>query len=41
LGGKGAEDAPVRDAAIFGIFGGHINVTDGRHVLMQAPRSLL
>lgn len=27
----------MRDAAIFGIFGGHINVTDGRHVLMQAP----
>jgi arylsulfatase A-like enzyme len=28
-------DAPIRDAAIFGHFGGHVNVTDGRHVLMR------
>jgi arylsulfatase A-like enzyme len=26
-----------RPAALFGMFGGHLNVTDGQHVLMQAP----
>ncbi|WP_026508138.1 sulfatase [Butyrivibrio sp. MC2013] len=31
------EDVPVRDGALFGIFGGHINVTDGEHVYMRAP----
>ncbi|MEO0587594.1 MAG: sulfatase, partial [Planctomycetota bacterium] len=31
-----ADDAPVRDAAIFGSHGGHLNVTDGRHVYMRA-----
>ena len=30
-------DEPVREAAIFGIFGGHVNVTDGRYVYMRAP----
>jgi arylsulfatase A-like enzyme len=30
-------DAPVREAALFGIFGGHVNVTDGRYVYMRAP----
>jgi hypothetical protein len=29
----------VRQAAIFGIHGGHINVTDGRYVYMRAPAS--
>lgn len=28
---------PVREAALFGIFGGHINCTDGRYVYMRAP----
>jgi hypothetical protein len=32
-----AKDAPVRDAGLFGVFGGHINVTDGRYVYMRAP----
>jgi hypothetical protein len=27
----------VREAAIFGIFGGYVNVTDGRYVYMRAP----
>lgn len=30
-------DKPVRDAAIFGLFGSHVNVTDGRYVYMRAP----
>ncbi len=28
---------PIRDAALFGIHGGHVNVTDGRHVYLRAP----
>jgi len=32
-----ATDAPVREAALFGTFGGHVNVTDGRYVYMRAP----
>lgn len=32
-----ATDAPLRDAALFGVFGGHVNVTDGRYVYMRAP----
>src|SRR3954454_3877162 len=28
---------PVRDGALFGIHGGHVNVTDGRFVYMRAP----
>lgn len=27
--------APVREAALYGMFGGHINVTDGRYVYMR------
>lgn len=30
-----AHDAPVRNAAIFGIFSGQVNVTDGRYVYMR------
>lgn len=30
-----AKDEPVREAALFGIFGGHINCTDGRYVYMR------
>ncbi|WP_129843711.1 sulfatase [Streptomyces sp. RFCAC02] len=26
----------TREAALFGIFGGHVNITDGRHVYMRA-----
>ncbi len=32
-----ATDTPVREAGLFGIFGGHVNVTDGRYVYMRAP----
>lgn len=32
-----AADEPVRQAALFGIHGGHINCTDGRYVYMKAP----
>jgi arylsulfatase A-like enzyme len=28
-------DTPVREAALFGHFGGHVNVTDGRYVYMR------
>lgn len=30
-------DAPVREAGLFGQFGAHVNVTDGRYVYMRAP----
>lgn len=30
-------DTAIRAAGLFGIFGGHVNVTDGRHVYMRAP----
>lgn len=33
-----AEDKKVRDYALFGYFGGHVNITDGRHVYMHAPK---
>jgi len=28
--------APVRETALFGIFGGHVSITDGRYVYMRA-----
>lgn len=31
-----AEDAPVREAGLFGLFGAHVNCTDGRYVYMRA-----
>ena len=31
-----AEDRPIRRAGLFGNFGGHLNVTDGRFVYMRA-----
>jgi len=31
------DDRPVRQAALFGIHGGQVNVTDGRYVYMRAP----
>jgi arylsulfatase A-like enzyme len=30
-------DEPIRDAGLYGVFGGHVNVTDGRYVYMRAP----
>ena len=33
-----AADAKVREAGLFGIHGGHVNVTDGRYVYMRAPQ---
>ncbi len=32
-----ATDQPIREAGLFGIFGGHVNVTDGRYVYLRAP----
>ncbi|MBE3100933.1 MAG: sulfatase [Firmicutes bacterium] len=32
-------DAPIREAALYGIHGGHVNCTDGRYVYMRAPVS--
>jgi len=32
-----ATDASVRDAALFGLHGAHVNCTDGRYVYMRAP----
>jgi hypothetical protein len=34
-----ATGAPAREAGLFGIFGGHVNVTDGRYVYMRGPTS--
>lgn len=31
-------DTPVRQNALFGYFGGHINITDGNYVYMRSPR---
>ncbi|EFV0437491.1 sulfatase [Salmonella enterica] len=31
-------DEPVRDYALFGYLGGHINITDGEYVYMRCPR---
>ena len=32
-----ADDTPVRDVAMFGMHGGHVNATDGRYVYMRGP----
>ena len=32
-------DMPIRQAGLFGSFGHQVNVTDGRHVYMRAPRA--
>lgn len=37
LGATIESDAPVREAAIFGMHGAHVNVTDGRYVYLRAP----
>ena len=33
------DDTPVREACLYGIFGGQVNVTDGRYVYMRGPAS--
>ena len=33
-----AADRPVREAALFGLHGAHVNCTDGRYVYMRAPQ---
>lgn len=37
LAGAVASDEPVREAGLFGVHSGHVNVTDGRTVYMRAP----
>jgi arylsulfatase A-like enzyme len=32
-----ATDQPVRQAGLFGVHGGHVNITDGRYVYMRGP----
>ena len=32
------DDTPVREYALFGLHGGHVNITDGRYVYMRAPK---
>lgn len=32
-----SQNEPVREAALFGVFGGHVNCTDGRYIYMRAP----
>ncbi len=32
-----ATDSPVREAALFGLHGGHLNITDGRYVYWRGP----
>jgi arylsulfatase A-like enzyme len=39
LDGVIASDEPVRDAALFGMFGGPVNCTDGRYVYMRGVRA--
>ncbi|MFA6659782.1 MAG: hypothetical protein WCS25_08835, partial [Victivallaceae bacterium] len=34
-----ADNKPVREACLFGTFGGHVNCSDGRYVYMKAPCS--
>jgi arylsulfatase A-like enzyme len=37
LGETVADGRPVREAGLFGLFGGQLNVTDGRYVYMRGP----
>jgi arylsulfatase A-like enzyme len=37
LSGTIESDQPVRRAGLFGVHGGHVNVTDGRYVYMRGP----
>lgn len=36
LGGVISDDKPVRDYALYGVFGGHVNLSDSRHAYMRA-----
>jgi hypothetical protein len=36
-GDVGGGRAVIREAALFGVHGGHVNCTDGRYVYMRAP----
>ncbi|MGE9295618.1 MAG: sulfatase [Puniceicoccales bacterium] len=38
LGPVVADDTPIREFGIFGIFGGHVNITDGDYVYMRGPQ---
>ena len=40
LSGPIAQDASIRETALFGMFGVHVNCTDGRYVYMRAPVSM-
>lgn len=33
------DDCPVREYALFGLHGGHVNITDGQYVYMRAPKA--
>jgi arylsulfatase A-like enzyme len=35
-----AHNKAVRDACLFGVFGGHVNCSDGRYVYMKAPATV-
>ena len=37
LGQTIVDDTPVREAALYGVHGGHVNITDGRHAYMRGP----
>lgn len=37
LGAAIAENGPTRETALYGMFGGHVNITDGRYCYMRAP----
>ncbi|MEM7110842.1 MAG: sulfatase [Chloroflexota bacterium] len=39
LGQTIVDDTAVREAALFGIHGGHVNVVNGRYIYMRAPTS--
>lgn len=39
LGHPLADQSPARESALFGIHGGHVNVTDGRYVYMRSADS--
>ncbi len=32
-----SDDRPIREYAIFGVFSGHVNITNGKHAYMRAP----
>ena len=35
-----ARDVPAHEAVLFGLFGAHVNVTDGRYVYMRGPATM-